>query len=43
MACGDEDVVELFDEGVLAYLDNNDKDYFDVDFLHSHPLEYLLD
>ena len=35
--------MELFDEGVLAYLDNNDKDYFDVDFLHSHPLEYLLE
>ena len=43
MECGDEDAVELLDEDVLACLDNNDKDNFDVYFLHTHPLEYLLE
>ena len=43
VACGDEDVVTCLDEGVLAYLDNNDKDNFDVDFIHAHPLKYFLE
>ena len=40
--CGDEDVVVCLDEGVLECLGNYDKDAFDVDFLHAHPLEYYL-
>ena len=43
VACCDEDFGISFDEGVLACLDNNNKRDFDGDFLHSHPLEYLLD
>ena len=43
MVCGDGDVVEYLDEGMLSCLDNNDKDDFDVYFLHAHPLEYLLE
>ena len=39
MACGDEDVVACFDEGVLELLDKNDRGDFDVDFIHAHPLE----
>ena len=39
VACCDEDVVELLYEGVLECLDKNNKDDFDVDFLHAHPLE----
>ena len=39
VACGYGDVVACLDEGVLAYLDNNDKNVFDVDFLHAYPLE----
>ena len=27
----------------MALLDNNNKDDFDVDFLLTHPLEYLLE
>ena len=34
----DEDVVSCLDESVFAFLDNNNKDDFDVCFLHSHPL-----
>ena len=30
--CCDEDVVAFLDECVLACLDNNNKDVFDVDF-----------
>ena len=41
--CGDGDVVEWLDEGVLACLDNNNKDDFDVYFLHAPPLEYILE
>ena len=37
--CCDEGVVVCFDEGVLTCLDNNNKDGFDGDFLHAHPLE----
>ena len=33
--------MSCFDEGLLAFLDNNNKDSFDEDFLHLHPLEYL--
>ena len=43
VACGSEDVVAWLDEGVLACLDKNDKDVFDVDFLHAHPLEYIIE
>ena len=28
---------------MLEFLDNNDKDDFDVDFLRAHPLEYILE
>ena len=42
VACGDEDAVELLDEGIFSCLDNNDKNYFYVYFLHVHPLEYIL-
>ena len=28
---------------MLAWLDNSNKGYFDVDFLHAHPLEHLLE
>ena len=43
MECCDEDVVACFYEGVLACFDNNNKDYFDVDLLHTKPLEYPLE
>ena len=36
--CGNEAVVGLLDECVLEFLDNNDKDYFDVDFFQCTPL-----
>ena len=39
VACFDEDVAEFFDEFVLACLDNKNKDDFDGDSLHAHPLE----
>ena len=39
----DEDIVACFDEGVLEFLDNNNKDDFDGDFIQANPLEYLLD
>ena len=39
VACADEDVGAYLDEGVLACLDNNNRDDFDVDFLYAHPLE----
>ena len=32
----DEDMVSFLDYGVLECLDENNKDHFDVDFLHSH-------
>ena len=34
-----EYVVTCLDEGVMAFLDNNDKDYFDVVFILAHLLE----
>ena len=43
VACGNEDVVAWLDEGVLVWLDDNNKDGFDIYFLHSHPLGYLLE
>ena len=43
MACCNDDVVACFDDGVLACFDNNNKDYFDVGFLHAYPLEYIID
>ena len=43
VACCDEYVVTCLDEGVLECLDNNNKDDFDVDFLHAPPLEYILE
>ena len=43
VACGDEYVLAWLYESVLAYLDNNDKDDFDVDFLHAHSLGYILE
>ena len=43
VACGDEDVVACLYWGVLACLDKNYKDDFDVGFLHTNPLEYLLE
>ena len=39
VACCDEDVAEFFDDVVLACLDNKNKDDFDGDYLHAHPLE----
>ena len=35
VTCSDENVVALLKEGVLACLDNNDKDDFDVYFLRA--------
>ena len=43
VACGDEDVVTCLYKGVLACLENNYKNDFDVDFLNAHPLEYFLE
>ena len=43
VACFDEDVVACFYEGVLACLYYNNKDGFYGYFLHTHPLEYLLE
>ena len=37
--CCYEGVVVLWDEGVMKFLDNNNKYYFDVGFLLPHPLE----
>ena len=37
--CCEEDVVACLDEGVLECLDSNNRDDFDVDFLHANPLE----
>ena len=42
VACCDEDVVAWLNEGVVACLDKNNKDDFDVDFLLANPLEYHL-
>ena len=38
---GDKDAVECLYEGVLACLDKNDKNGFEVDFIHLHPLEEI--
>ena len=38
LPCSDEDVVEFLYEGALEWLDKNNKDYFDVYFLHVHLL-----
>ena len=42
VACCDEDVSACFEEGVPACLDKNNKDDFDVYFIHEHPLEYII-
>ena len=39
----DDYEVEWLYEGILAHLDNNNKDGFGVDLLLSHPLEYILE
>ena len=39
VACSDEDEVACLDEGMLLCLDKNNKDDFNVYFLHAHPLE----
>ena len=41
VACYDEDVVAYLYGGVVACLDNNNKDDFDVDFILARPLELL--
>ena len=41
--CCDKDFVAWLDEGVLACLDKNNKDYLYIYILHAHPLEYLLE
>ena len=33
----------FLDEGVVAFLDKNNKDYFHVDFILAYPLEYIFD
>ena len=43
VACCDEDAVAWLDEDVLAFLDKNNKYNFDVNFIHAHPLEYILE
>ena len=43
VACFGEDVVALLYEGVLVFLDKNNKDSFYVGFLLSHPLGQLLE
>ena len=39
---GYEDMVSYQDVGVLSWLDNNDKDDFNVDFFNAQPLQYLI-
>ena len=39
VTCCYEYVVVCFDEGVMSCLDKNNKDDFDGNFLHAHPLE----
>ena len=39
----DIDEVACFDEGVLACLDNSNKNDLDGYFLHENPLEYILE
>ena len=39
MACYDEYVVACLYEGVLEWLDKNNKDDFDVDFIHEQNFE----
>ena len=41
--CLDKDDLAWLDEGVLEYLKNNNKYYFDVELLHAHSLEYILE
>ena len=51
VACLDKDVVESFDDGVMAFLYKgvmvcfykNNKDCFYVDFILAHPLEWRLE
>ena len=43
VSCCDEYVVELLDDGVFSCLDKNIKDYFDVYFLLTPPLEYIIE
>ena len=43
VSCFHEDFVAYSDEGVVKYLDNNNKDDFDVDFLLAHILKYFLE
>ena len=38
VVCCDSDVVAWLDKAVSECLDNNNKDSFDVDFIHAHPL-----
>ena len=38
VACGDEDVMACLDKGVLECFYNDDKDDFDVDYIHAQPL-----
>ena len=42
VSCSDYGGLTCLYEVVVEYLDNNNKDNFDVDFLHAHPLEYIL-
>ena len=43
VAFDDEDVVTWSYEGVLACLDNDDKENFNAYFIYTLPLEYLLE
>ena len=43
MLCLDKYVMTCSYEGVVACLDNNNKNDFDVGFLHVHPLEYIIE
>ena len=38
VSCLNKDLVEYFDEGVVALLYNNNKDYLYMYFLLAHPL-----
>ena len=43
VACCYENIVACWDEGLVKCMCKINKDYFDVDFLLAHPLEYLLE
>ena len=43
VVCCDEDVVAQLYEGMVKFLDKNNKDDFDADFILAHPLEQLLE